>query len=255
MWRSKLTEQQMEKMQGIALRTRFIDDFVMNGIQFGIRQIVIVGVGMDCRGIKILDLHLILALRLNLPNDCQVYEIDLEEVLTFKNSILEEAMQDNHLTSILPLSNRHCIGVDLSTPNSPWKTPLLQSGFDITQPSLWIMEGLLMYLSEEDITTLVKTVGELCAPKSRLVAQHGGAPPTQANASTVHKIHQDINAPIRSCYIFDDMKILLSSQKFENTLKITPFEMGDWAVKRLEEAKIDRKDAEGGYYLFTTEKM
>eukprot|EP01114_Cavostelium_apophysatum_P009976 TRINITY_DN23329_c0_g1_i1.p1 TRINITY_DN23329_c0_g1~~TRINITY_DN23329_c0_g1_i1.p1 ORF type:complete len:295 (-),score=59.90 TRINITY_DN23329_c0_g1_i1:52-936(-) len=246
-WRSKISEAQIQKMQGVAIRTRFIDDVVGEKVIRGpIRQIVILGVGMDCR-----------ALRLPLSQDVQVYEVDLPEVMEFKNATLKrQAGAIKHVAS-LPPQNHHFISMDFAEKEAPWKKSLLQSSFKKDQPTLWIMEGLLMYLKPEDIDQLFMAVKELSAAGSFIVAQHGGLPQTAASTATdsPHQIHKDINAPIQSSHSFPAVQSLLESHGFTKTSKASPFEMGDWATQRIKEAGLTKEELEGGYYLFTSEKI
>jgi len=61
------------------LRTKFIDDLIKDSVQYrGIKQVVILGCGMDTR-----------ALRLGLPSDITFYELDFPTVLDYKNEILD----------------------------------------------------------------------------------------------------------------------------------------------------------------------
>jgi len=234
---------QLSKMQGIAIRTRFIDDNVRQHVIEGpIRQIVILGAGMDCR-----------ALRLPLPADAHVYEVDLDEVLNFKNEILNGIKDKIEWKPSLPEGNRHCIAMDFHTDEAPWKKPLLTS-FQTNKPALWIMEGLLMYLTPEAIIQLFKTVSEVSSSGSFIVAQHGRLPVT-TDPEGPHKLHQEINAPILSTYTIEDMQTFLSTLQFTKIMKTSPYDMGEWATKRIAESGITVEEINSGYYLFTAEKL
>ena len=64
----------------VRIRTRFIDDFVRRGVADGLRQIVILGAGFDCRALRLDE---IVATR------SKVYEVDFDEQLATKRAILE----------------------------------------------------------------------------------------------------------------------------------------------------------------------
>jgi len=145
--------------QQFITRTRFVDEFVTSTINStSIRQVVILGAGMDTR-----------ALRLPLPEDCHVYEIDFDEVLTYKNALIEEYHLKHQGYKPRSKAIRHCIRMDIAMgPN--WADLLVKSGFDNSQPTLWILEGLLFYLKEEDVLGTLGTISHLSASKSRILA-------------------------------------------------------------------------------------
>jgi len=55
-----------------------------------------------------------------------------------------------------------------------WPAALRQSGLDATQPSVWLLEGLLMYLPEADRERLLGRIDHLSAPRSRLALEPAG---------------------------------------------------------------------------------
>jgi len=64
---------------------------------------------------------------------------------------------------------------DPDTPSKPtfptkkgrqWVDDLVASGFDPTVPTVWLLEGLLMYLSLPDTVDLMTQIGELPAANS-----------------------------------------------------------------------------------------
>ncbi|OXM60251.1 SAM-dependent methyltransferase [Amycolatopsis vastitatis] len=137
----------------IVIRTRFFDDYLL---QAGCAQVVLLAAGLDAR-----------AFRLAWPPGTRLFEIDLPEVLAFKDDVL--ATQDAS-----PSCERVVVRADL---REDWATALRASGFDPAVPTAWLIEGLLIYLSRKDAEGLLTTVGELSAPGSRVSFEHGtGAP-------------------------------------------------------------------------------
>lgn len=131
----------------VIVRTRFFDDFLMSNRCSQIRQVVILGSGMDTR-----------AFRLPWLPNTHIYELDRPEVLQYKTSIL-----GNRETSC----HRHLIGVDIT---QPWADKLIASGYEVEIPSIWLMEGLLYYLNEEKVHETLKIITQLSAPQSCLGA-------------------------------------------------------------------------------------
>lgn len=126
----------------IVIRTRFIDDKIQAAIKIGIRQIVILAAGMDTR-----------AYRLNLSPETCIFELDRKEVLNYKKERLQ---------TLKPQCQLKSIPVDL---REEWQHLLIQSGFRTQQPTLWLVEGLLMYLEEPDVLTLFGRINALATVK------------------------------------------------------------------------------------------
>ncbi|OCB40404.1 SAM-dependent methyltransferase [Mycobacterium malmoense] len=139
----------------IAVRTRFFDDFFLNGARDGIRQSVILAAGLDAR-----------AYRLSWPPGSVVYEVDQPKVVDFKSA----AMAGLGAT---PTADRRTVSVDL---RDDWPEALRRGGFDPGQPTTWSAEGLLMYLPPQAQDRLFDNVTELSAPGSKLATEfHGDA--------------------------------------------------------------------------------
>jgi methyltransferase (TIGR00027 family) len=130
-----------------AVRTRFFDDFLTNCSQ-NIRQIVLLGSGMDTR-----------AFRLNWQPETHVYEIDQPDVMLYKEAVL---------SGIIPNCTRHSICADLK--ESTWCQLLLKEGYNTSEPSVWLLEGFLYYLNPIEVENLLTTIKDLSVPGSYLGA-------------------------------------------------------------------------------------
>ncbi len=105
----------------MVIRTRFFDDFLLQAAeQDQIRQIVMLGAGLDTR-----------AFRLDWPENTHVFELDQPAVLDYKEQVLRSA-------GAQPACYRHAVAIDLT---GPWEEALLHSNFDPQQPSGWLAEG------------------------------------------------------------------------------------------------------------------
>jgi methyltransferase (TIGR00027 family) len=134
----------------IAIRTRFIDEFIASELaRPELRQVVLVAAGLDCR-----------AFRLAWPPDLHLFEIDLPEVILAKQEILDRL-------GAAPACSRRTVAVDLAT---PWKREIDQAGFDCRAPVLWVIEGLLPYLEHGVAHAVLANCSSLSAPRSRLFA-------------------------------------------------------------------------------------
>ena len=119
----------------VAVRTRFLDELVNEAVAHGIRQVVIVGAGLDAR-----------AYRLALPRDLTVFEVDHEEVISLKQRLLDEL-------ELMSSCRRRVVVADLVTDD--WLQLLTDTGWTPSQPTVWVAEGLLVYLNHEDRTRLL----------------------------------------------------------------------------------------------------
>ena len=129
------------------LRTRVLDDHLLQSVRAGARQVVLLGAGLDTR-----------AYRLDWPPGCRVHEIDRADVLAFKHEVLDDL-------GATPKAERVPIDVDL---RADWAPALAGAGFDPAAPSAWLAEGVLLYLPSAAERNLVGTVDRLSAPGSTL---------------------------------------------------------------------------------------
>ncbi|WP_063762783.1 SAM-dependent methyltransferase [Streptomyces sp. NRRL S-1448] len=132
----------------IVLRTRFFDDYLTAAAtEHALRQVVVPAAGLDTR-----------AYRLPWPDGVRLYEVDLPEVLAFKERVLAEQ-------GARPRCARTAVAADLRT---DWSAALRSAGFAPDRPTAWLVEGLLVYLSAAEAARLLTTIGEQSAPGSRL---------------------------------------------------------------------------------------
>jgi methyltransferase (TIGR00027 family) len=130
----------------ISVRTRFLDDVVLRACAGPCRQAVILGAGLDAR-----------AFRLPWPTGTRLWELDLAEVLAFKELVV--GAED-----WVPRCERSTLAVDLA---GDWGSALLGAGFDPATPTVWLAEGLLAYLSPDVNDALIARAAALSAPGSR----------------------------------------------------------------------------------------
>jgi methyltransferase (TIGR00027 family) len=129
------------------IRTRFFDDYLLAACAAGCRQVVLLAAGLDTR-----------AFRLAWPAGVRLFELDLPEVLAFKERVL--AAQ-----AAVPRCERTLLPGDL---RRDWPAALVKAGFEPAVPAAWLAEGLLIYLSADQAARLLSAVGELSAGGSQL---------------------------------------------------------------------------------------
>ena len=136
-----------------AVRTHFFDEYFATAVRDGIRQVVILAAGLDSR-----------AYRLSWPTDTAVYEIDQPKVLEYKSGIL-------HSHGVVPTASRRPVPTDL---RDDWPAALAAAGFDRSQPTAWLAEGLLPYLPSDAADRLFELFTALSAPGSQVAIEMFG---------------------------------------------------------------------------------
>ncbi|WP_329454019.1 SAM-dependent methyltransferase [Streptomyces sp. NBC_01497] len=139
------------------VRTRFFDEGLLAAADQGCRQVVLVASGMDSR-----------PWRLTWPADTEVFEIDQDPVLRFKNAVMDEHAGPTVVA-------RHPVAVDL---REDWAAALHARGFDENSPTAWLVEGLLYSLDAPAADRLLSTLTRISAPGSTLAFDHFEIGPT-----------------------------------------------------------------------------
>jgi methyltransferase (TIGR00027 family) len=132
---------------GMAIRTKYFDDFFTSATDSGVRQAVILASGLDAR-----------PYRLRWPSGTTIFEVDQPQVIEFKGRTFAEL-------GVTPVAALHSIGIDL---RQNWTRELLSAGFDTGVPTAWIAEGLLGYLPPVAQDRLFDEITRLSAPGSRI---------------------------------------------------------------------------------------
>lgn len=144
-----LEEILLKRTRYIAIRTRFFDDLLKTALaQISAPQMVILGSGLDTR-----------AYRFHWPFQTHVFEVDVPAVLRYKTRILKH---------IVPTCYHSQIEGDLENPQMDWVTDLLKTGLSTEHPIIWLLEGVLMYLSHSTVHSLLRTISALSRPGSVL---------------------------------------------------------------------------------------
>jgi methyltransferase (TIGR00027 family) len=141
----------MEAMvDGMAVRTKYFDDYFINATGAGVRQLVILASGLDSR-----------AYRLPWPAGTVIYEIDQPQVIEFKTTTLAGIGAE-------PAATRCTVPIDL---RQDWPAALKAAGLDTTAPTAWLAEGLLIYLPPDAQDRLFDNITALSVPESTIATE------------------------------------------------------------------------------------
>jgi methyltransferase (TIGR00027 family) len=147
-------------------RTRYFDDYFRQAAAAGVPQIVLLAAGLDSR-----------AYRLPWPDGTTIFELDQPQVLDFKREVLTEQ-------GATPNAERREVAIDL---REDWPQALRDSGFDETQPSAWIAEGLLIYLPATAQEQLFTGIDVLASSGSHVAVEDGAPLPAEAFKAAVEE--------------------------------------------------------------------
>jgi N-methyltransferase len=135
----------------IVIKTRFFDEYFHRVCAAGCRQVVVLAAGLDTR-----------AFRLNWPAGLRLFEVDLSDVLEFKEQVLINQ-------AARPTCERIVVHADL---REDWSTALRNSGFDIGHPTAWLAEGALGVLTAAECDRLLDEITLLSGPSSWFALDH-----------------------------------------------------------------------------------
>jgi methyltransferase (TIGR00027 family) len=136
---------------GMGVRTKYFDDYLLAAVGTGVRQVVILASGLDSR-----------AYRLDWPCETVVYEIDQPQVIEFKTTTLAEL-------GATPTATRRTVAIDL---RADWPAALRAAGLDVDAPTAWLAEGLLIYLPSEAQDRLFDNITALSVPGSTIATEY-----------------------------------------------------------------------------------
>lgn len=136
----------------VVVRTRFFDDYLVDAVGRGIRQVVLLAAGLDTR-----------AYRLHWPADVRLFELDRPDVLEFKRQVLGTR-------AAVPRCDYRPVPGDL---REDWAEQLTGAGLRADQPTAWLLEGLLIYLSATEVAHMLRRLDELSATGSRVAFESG----------------------------------------------------------------------------------
>jgi methyltransferase (TIGR00027 family) len=125
----------------VRARVRYFDDIVMKSIDEGLEQLVILGAGYDTRAYRIEGLQ----------GKVKVYEVDHPNTQCVKIEKIKE------IFGSLP---KHVIyaPVDFETDNLGER--LVEKGYDRSLKTLFLMEGLIMYIPPESVDETLSFIVE-----------------------------------------------------------------------------------------------
>ena len=132
------------------VRTRFVDDHLRKAVERGATQVVILGAGFDTRPYRFGELL----------KDKKVFEIDYHTTQEVKRRRLLEAG--------IPIPpNVYFVEIDFK--NDVLRRVLSNAGYEPSENTFFIWEGVSMYLSESAVRHTLRAIRSYSAPGTSLV--------------------------------------------------------------------------------------
>jgi methyltransferase (TIGR00027 family) len=144
----------------VALRTRALDDALRVSLDSGVKQVVVLGAGLDGRAFRMGELEGI-----------TVYEVDHPNTQRDKRERLSK-------TNLHGIADVTFVPVDFETDDI--EVSLVNAGFSRNEPAFWIWEGVTVYLTREAMTSTMRAMARMSARGSRVALTYA-RPPSQGS--------------------------------------------------------------------------
>jgi len=134
-------------------RTRFIDEALERAVKNGATQVVVLGAGFDTRAYRFGELL----------KHSRIIEVDAAPTQAYKKRRVQEVLRD------LPTNLIYC-AMDFA--KDDLMDGLRRVGFKQDEKTFYIWEGVCMYLPENSVRKMLKTIASYSAPESTLVLDY-----------------------------------------------------------------------------------
>lgn len=178
LYRSALRATTFGLIDHMVLRTKAIDVHLAEALRSGIDQLVILGAGLDAR-----------AWRLQALRNATVFEVDHPSTQQYKRKRIAERT---------PPGDIRYVAVDFE--KEAFSDGLARAGFLPREPSIWIWEGVAMYLPTEVVRNTLRQLTSLAAPESALAMTYrvpGGLPFGAVGRAAIPALFQVVGEPLK----------------------------------------------------------
>jgi methyltransferase (TIGR00027 family) len=134
----------------IVARVRYFDDYLEDSLDDGIEQLVILGAGYDTRAYR----------TKGLKEKVKVFEVDFQGTQKVKIEKIKE------IFGSLPA---HVAFVNADIGSEKLFKKLIEHGYNHSQKTLFIMEGLIYYLPPQSVDSLLSLIVQNSCPGSKII--------------------------------------------------------------------------------------
>jgi len=192
----------------IAARVRYFDDFVKKSIDEDIEQLVILGAGYDTRAYRI-D---------GLKENVKVFEVDHPGTQGVKIEKLKE------LFGSLP---DHVEYASVDFEEEILGENLFNRGYDPSKKTLFVMEGLTMYIPPEAVFEILSFIVKDSGKGSAVIFDYGSRPanfeenPDRDVSENIRKSLEESGEHVKFGLMEGTVKKFLSERGFSNIVDVT----------------------------------
>lgn len=194
----------------IVLRSRYTEDQLLQAVEEGASQYVILGAGLDTFALR----------RKELEDRVHVFEVDHPTTQEMKR---KRVLQAN---GSIP-SNLTFVPVDFE--NDLLHEELIKAGFDSEKPTFFSWLGVTYYLTQEAIRETLNRIAATAAPGSRIVfdykiAQHMMSAEWGALAEKMERFVKRLGEPMLTDFTPQTLRDLMSRQGYREVEMVPPDE-------------------------------
>jgi methyltransferase (TIGR00027 family) len=156
-------------------RTSFFDQIVRDALVRDLPQIVFLGAGYDTRPYRFKDL----------VQGTRIFELDAPPTQFRKREVLKN-------NAIAMPQELKFVPIDFSQDNL--QTVLLDAGFSLDKPALFVWEGVTYYLSSDTVDETLSAVRELSSTGGSICFDYGSISPETLNDEGAKKMREHLKA-------------------------------------------------------------
>ncbi|AED94857.1 putative methyltransferase Ppm1/Ppm2/Tcmp, S-adenosyl-L-methionine-dependent methyltransferase [Arabidopsis thaliana] len=164
----------------LAVRTLWFDTRIQAALESfhgDAAQVVLLGAGMDAR-----------SYRLNCLNKSDVFEVDFQDVLETKASLVQAAVNSR---DELRMTAKSLVRVAIDIRDNDWFEQLKKSGFLPEINTVWVLEGILYYLSHTEAMQVLNLIAEKCGLTSTVLLADFMNKPSATLPNSVFHFYSD----------------------------------------------------------------
>lgn len=102
------------------------------------------------------------AYRLGCLKESDIFEVDFPEVLKMKTTLIQEAMDSKEEQQQLRMTAKSLTRVAADIRENDWLEKLQISGFKPEKNTVWVLEGIIYYLTHNDAMQVLKIIADMC---------------------------------------------------------------------------------------------
>lgn len=206
----------------IMARVRYFDDFVKKSIEDGLEQLVILGAGYDTRAYRIEEIK----------ENVNIFEMDHPNTQGFKIEKIKE---------IFGSTPENVVYVPVDFEKEKISEKLIENGFISSKKTLFILEGLVMYIPPESVAEIFLFITENSAKGSRVIFDY--YPQSVVDGTSKLEIGQNIRNHLIK--IGEPLQFGIKEEEMTNFLK----EFGFSSIEN-----VTSEDYKKGYFKGKNEK-